>query len=202
MQMTNPKRVISLVAILIFVLAIFGPSTTFAVSDVPVPQNNGGLNGPIEAKEMDTFLDGVTKDVNGNAPLVTVLISAILSIMFIFGIIRMIYALITKTGMVLKGSTGVLIGIPVFFVILRLFFILAFTINKSEATLLVTDFLNLLVHVGYLLAIGMILIGFAMKLFHRFLEHPEYGRWSKRLYIGAVSLTILTAIMPEVLKSI
>ena len=78
--MTNPKRVISLVAILIFVLAIFGPSTTFAVSDVPVPQNNGGLNGPIEAKEMDTFLDGVTKDVNGNAPLVTVLILSLIHI--------------------------------------------------------------------------------------------------------------------------
>ncbi|MCM3441412.1 hypothetical protein [Metabacillus halosaccharovorans] len=201
--MTNTKRILSFIVICFFVIVVFGSSSAFAATiEIPVPQKNDGLNGPVEAKEMNTFLDGVTKDFNINAPLVTVLISAILTIMFIFGIIRMIYALITKTGMVLKGSTGVLIGIPVFFVILRLFFILAFTVNKSQAALLVTDFLNLLIHVSYLLAIGMVLIGLAMKLFHRFLEHPEYGRWSKRLYIGAVSLTILTAIMPIVFESI
>lgn len=201
--MNNRKMTLRLyISMLLLILNLVLVQTTVFASEVPIPHQNGDVNGLVEPKEMNKFLTSVTGDVNGFAPLATILLSALFSIMFLFGIIKMIYALITKTGMVLKGSTGVLIGIPVFFLMLRLFFILSFTVDSSSATLLITDFLNLLVNVGYLSAVGMVLVGLSMKLFHRFLEHPEYGRWSKRLYIGAASLTLLTAIMPNVFKSI
>lgn len=151
---------------------------------------------------VDSLIGGVTSDINGFAPTVSTIISAIFVIMFLVGVIKLGYSLVTKTGMILKGSTGMLIGIPIFIVTIRLFFILAFTINSSGVTLLVTDIMNALIKIGFLASVGMVLVGLVMTLFNKFLSHPAYARWSKVLYIGAITVTILTGVMPAVIQSI
>ncbi|MGN7299470.1 hypothetical protein [Ferdinandcohnia sp. SAFN-114] len=151
---------------------------------------------------MDSVVGGLTSDVNGLAPMVSTIISSIFVIMFLVGVIKLGYSLVTKTGMVLKGSTGMLIGIPIFIVAIRLFFILAFTTNSSGVTLLVTDTMNALIKIGFLASVVMVLVGLVMTLFNKFLNHPAYVRWSKVLYIGAITVSVLTGIMPAVIRSI
>lgn len=192
------KTIILLISILIVSFSL--QSVAFAaVSQSPWESNKQVGN---EQNGLDSLVGGLTSDVNGLAPMVSTIISAIFVIMFLVGVIKLGYSLVTKTGMVLKGSTGMLIGIPIFIVVIRLFFILAFTINSSGVTLLVTDVMNALIKIGFLAAVGMVLVGLVMTLFNKFLNHPAYARWSKVLYIGAITVTILTGVMPAVIQSI
>ena len=177
------------------------PMNVLAASDnLPIFQNDSGEKK--EGTTMNQTVANLTDDLNSKAPTISLTISTLFSIMFLIGVIRMAYALVTKTGMVLKGSTGILIGVPIFVLTIRLFFVISFTTTESEIPQLVTDVMNLLIKSGFYAAIGMLFIGLLMKLFHKFLNHPEYGRWSKRLFIGSSSLIALTAIMPIVLRSI
>lgn len=189
------KTIILLFSILLTLFSI--QSTAFAVAtQSPWDKRSGNDDG------IDSLVGGITSDVNGLAPTVSIIISTIFVIMFLIGVIKLGYSLVTKTGMVLKGSTGILIGIPIFIVTIRLFFILAFTTSSLGVALLVTDVMTALVKIGFLASVVMVLIGLVMTLFNKFLNHPAYVRWSKVLYIGAVTVSILTGIMPAVIRSI
>ncbi|MFC0273594.1 hypothetical protein ACFFIX_19570 [Metabacillus herbersteinensis] len=181
-------------------LFVFFLFNTFGSSASALPFIKEGPSS--NKKEFGSYMEGVTQDVNNLAPNVSTGISILFAIMFLIGVIKMSYSLVTKTGMILKGSTGVLIGVPIFVICLRLLSIIAFTTTGPGVTLLASDLMLLLIEIGFFAAIGMVLIGLLMKLFHKFLDHPEYARWSKRLFIGAGSLSLLTAIMPVVLRSI
>ncbi|PGT83269.1 hypothetical protein [Bacillus sp. AFS040349] len=200
MLMKIPKLYFLIIPILFLFVSSVTSTTYAATEDLPFLKNQNGVTQ--NTQNFDAFIDNATEEVNSTAPMVNTIVTTLLSIMFLVGVIKMGYALVTKTGMVLKGSTGVLIGIPIFVLTLRLFFILSFTTNKQGVTLLVIDGMNLLVRVGLFVSIGMVLIGLLMRLFHKFLNHPEYARWSKRLYIGAAWLCLLTSVMPIVIRSI
>lgn len=190
-----------LVGLSLLLLLFSLPIDAMAASDtLPIFKSEDGQTK--ETTTMNQTVSNITNDLNSKAPMISLTISTLFSIMFLIGVIRMAYALVTKTGMVLKGSTGILIGVPIFVLTIRLFFIISFTTTESEIPHLVTDVMNLLIKAGFYSAIGMLLVALLMKLFHKFLNHPEYGRWSKRLFIGASSLVILTAIMPVVLTAI
>lgn len=140
-------------------------------------------------------------ELNSYAPTVSTIISTLFVLMFLAGVIQLGYSMVTKTGMVMKNSTGILIGIPMVVVMIRLFFILAFTKDSNLAEIM-TDFMFLLTSIGFYTAIGMTLIAFIMVLFNKLLTHPGFSRWSKRLFIGSAGLALLTAVMPVVLQSI
>lgn len=140
-----------------------------------------------------------TEGINGFAPTVSFLFSAFFTIMFLTGVIRMGYSIVTKSGHVMKFSTGLLIWVPVSFFFIRILIILLFTTNSNNVTILASDLITLIKTTGYYTSIGMILIGLVLFMFYRFIEHPEYGRWSKRLWVSAALLTALTTIMPFVL---
>ncbi|WP_163537342.1 hypothetical protein [Gracilibacillus sp. YIM 98692] len=177
---------------------------TGMVDFVPKPeerQQSATGNG-IEQKDMGSFFMEMGASLDEYAPLVGFLFTAILALMFVYGVVKLGYALTTKTGMQLKGSTGMLITIPIIVVSVRLFFIFSFTTKKPDVTLIVSDVIAFVQGTGFYTALGMVLIALIMRLFYKLLNHPEYGRWSKRLFQGAVLLTILSAIMPTVIQSI
>ncbi|MFT9493860.1 MULTISPECIES: hypothetical protein [Bacillota] len=145
--------------------------------------------------QISTWTDGI----NGLAPTISFMFSALFTIMFLTGVVRMGYSIVTKTGQVMKFSTGILIWVPITFFFIRILIILMFTTNEKNVTLLASDIINLIKATGYYSSVGMVLIGLVLFMFYRLIEHPEYGRWSKRLWVSAALLTVLTTIMPFVL---
>lgn len=160
---------------------------------------------PINFNQGSSFSNDVvnwTSNINAYAPTVSFLFSAIFVLMFLFGVVRLGYSIITKTGQVMKGSTGLLIWVPIAFFLIRIFLILLFTINNTNVTLIAADMIRLIRTTGYFTVLGMVLIGFTMFLFFKFLKHPEFGRWSKRLWVAAGLLFALTSIMPVVFGAV
>jgi hypothetical protein len=143
-----------------------------------------------------------TQNINDIAPTISFLFSAVFTIMFLAGVVRMGYSIVTKTGQVMKGSTGLLIWVPISFFFLRLLIIFIFTTSSKNVTLLASDIISLVKVTSYYTSIGMILIGLVLFMFYRFIDHPEYGRWGKRLWVSAAALSVLATIMPLVLGAV
>lgn len=159
---------------------------------------------PLPFKTESNFNEQVsswTDGVNSLAPSISFLFNALFTIMFLIGVVRLGYSFVTKTGQVMKFSTGVLIWVPISFFFIRILIIMLFTTTSKNVTLLASDIINLIQATGYYTSVGMVLIGLVLFMFYRFIEHPEFGRWSKRLWVSAVILTILTTITPFVLGS-
>jgi hypothetical protein len=159
----------------------------------------------IERKSGPTFSESVqswTESVNGFAPTISFLFSAFFTILFLIGVVRMGYSIVTKTGQVMKGSTGILIWVPISFFIIRLITILIFTTNIKDVTLLASEFIRLIQFTGYYSSIGMVLIGLVLFMFYRFIHHPEYGRWSKRLWVSAILLSFIATLIPTVFGAV
>ncbi|MEN0651372.1 hypothetical protein NSQ82_20570 [Caldifermentibacillus hisashii] len=165
----------------------------FASITNPFLGNKGNYN--TFGEEVGSYTDSV----NSLAPTLSFLFNAIFTIMFLFGIVRIGYALITKTGQVMKFSTGILIWVPITVFFIRLFMIFVFTTDGKTVTLLASDIIQLLKSSGYYFSIGMILVGLVFNLFYKLIKHPEYGRWSKRLWGSSAILILLVTIMPFVL---
>lgn len=154
---------------------------------------------PDKGKSFSKSVTGIGDSINSLAPHVSFIMSAIFTIMFLFGVVRMGYSIVTKTGQIMKGSTGLLIWVPITYFIIKIFLILTFTTNGKNVTLLASDIISLIKKSSYFTSIGMVLIGLVLFLFYRFLNHPEYGRWSKRLWLSAILLSFLATIMPYML---
>lgn len=155
----------------------------------------GSDNGPTLNDQLGTW----TESINGLAPTVSFMFSAFFTVMFLAGVVRMGYSIVTKTGHIMKGSTGILIWVPITFFFIRILILILFTTDSNNVTLLASDIISLVRTTGYFTSLGMILIGLVLFLFYKFIEHPEYGRWSKRLWVTAALLTLLASIMPYML---
>lgn len=167
------------------------PISTYAQS-LPMIDHDKG-------KSFSESVTGIGDSINSLAPHVSFIMSAIFTIMFLFGVVRMGYSIVTKTGQIMKGSTGLLIWVPITYFIIKIFLILMFTTNGNNVTLLASDIISLIKKSSYFTSVGMVLIGLVLFLFYRFLNHPEYGRWSKRLWLSAILLSFLATIMPYML---
>ncbi|RHW36076.1 hypothetical protein D1B31_18535 [Neobacillus notoginsengisoli] len=155
----------------------------------------GSKKGPTLNDQLGIWTDGI----NDMAPTVSFLFSAIFTVMFLAGVVRMGYSIVTKTGQIMKGSTGILIWVPVTFFFIRILILIMFTTDSNNVTLLASDIISLVRTTGYFTSIGMVLIGLVLFFFYKLIEHPEYGRWSKRLCVTAALLTLLATVMPFVL---
>lgn len=142
-----------------------------------------------------------TEEVNGLAPTASFIISAIFTAMFLFGVVRLGYSIATKTGQVMKGSTGLLIWVPITFFSIRIFILLLFTTTGKGVTLLASDFIRLITATSFYTVCWMVSIGLIFLFIYKLIEHPEFGRWSKRLWTVAGVLTVLTIIAPIALGS-
>lgn len=169
------------------------PLSAYAAGSNPFLENKTS-NGSF-GEEIGTYTDSI----NSLAPTISFIFNALFTIMFLFGIVRMGYSLITKTGQVMKFSTGILIWVPITVFFIRLFMIFVFTTNGKNVTLLASDIIQLLKSTGYYFSIGMVLVGLVFYLFYKLIKHPEFGRWSKRLWGSSAILSILVTIMPYVL---
>lgn len=74
-----------------------------------------------DAPSMDDMITNWGNSINDSAPIVSSLFSSLFTIMFLVGVVRLGYSIVTKTGQVMKGATGVLIWAPISFFIIRIF---------------------------------------------------------------------------------
>lgn len=162
------------------------------------PLQFGGNSEPTLNEQLGIWTDGV----NNLAPTISNLFSAIFTLMFLFGAVRLGYSIVTKTGQVMKGSTGLLIWVPITFFSIRVLMLLLFTTDKKDVTLLASDLINLITATSYSTVDWMISIGLVFFLFFHLIKHPEFGRWSKRMWGIAGVLTLLTILAPIVLGAV
>lgn len=145
---------------------------------------------------------GMTEQLNSYAPTVSFIISMIFTIMFLAGIIILGYSLVTKTGHVMKGASSLLLWVPMTVFIIRFMSIFLFTTSTNNVTLIATDIMNLLRFTGFYISIGMVLVGLLLHLIFRLIKHPEFGRWSKRLWLGSTMITLMAIFVPVFLGSV
>lgn len=160
----------------------------------PIPTLNRGT-GPSFDEQMSSW----TNQINSYAPTISFLFNAVFTIMFLIGVVKLGYSFVTKTGHVMKLSTGLLIWAPISFFFIRLLIIMMFTTTSKNVTLLASEMIHLIQSTVYYTSIGIILIGLVLFMFYRFIDHPEYSRWSKRLWAISLVLTLLATITPFVL---
>ena len=188
--MINKKYALSFIAIYFILLLPFSASASpFEV--------NGGTS-PTLNEQLGTWSDGITN----LAPTVSDLFSALFTIMFLFGAVRLGYSIVTKTGQVMKGSSGLLIWIPITYFSIRVFMLLLFTTGGKGVTLLASDFIRLTTAAGYSTIDWMLTVGLVFFLFFNLIKHPEFGRWSKRMWGFAGVLTLLIIVTPIVLGAV
>lgn len=180
---------IALMSFILFFVAI--PGAAMATS---TPFLNNG-SGTSFNEQVNTW----SSQLNSTAPTISFIMNAIFTIMFLFGVVRMGYAMITKTGQDMKNSMGIMIWVPIAVFSIRLLLLFMFTTTGKNVTLLANDIISLIQYIGYYLSIGMVLVGLLLFLFHRLINHPEFGRWSKRLWAMSGTLVLLVTVMPFVL---
>lgn len=131
------------------------------------------------------------------------IIPAIFTALFIYFLIRFAYGLITKVGSTLKSASWGLISIPLVFISFRIFGI--FILGESDV-IHVDGYLNSLISFlsssTFFIAIGMVLIAFLFRMFHRLINHPAYGRWSNRLFLFSGIAIVLSIVVKPVLYNI
>ncbi|WP_251609855.1 hypothetical protein [Priestia koreensis] len=189
------KKMILRVLITIFISLFVSQGVSYASSDIPdfVPKQ-GDMK--IEAKSIGSGTSFMSDTLNGLLPKVMDVGIKVITIMFVAAVIVMAFALLMKNGQWTKIGTGVMISSFVAIIMLRVVPIFMLTSDRMNITLFVNDALDLLKHISFVAAIGMVIIGFFIRFLHQLLNHPDYFRWSKRLYIGALILTILSTFIP------
>ncbi|UNL87529.1 hypothetical protein [Priestia koreensis] len=186
---------ITLSSLMVLVVMFSSQTHVFASSDIPnfVPKQ-GDMK--IEAKRIDSGTSFMSDTLNGLLPKVMDVGIKVITIMFVAAVIVMAFALLMKNGQWTKIGTGVMMGSFVAIIMLRVVPIFMLTSDRMNITLFVNDTLDLLKHISFVAAIGMVIIGLFIRFLHQLLNHPDYFRWSKRLYIGALILTILSTFIP------
>lgn len=181
------------IGLLLILLVLFLP---LSVSASPI-QSRGNNDSTLN-EQLNIWTEGI----NYLAPTVSNLFSALFTIMFLFGAVRLGYSIVTKTGQVMKDSTGLLIWVPITFFSIRALMLLLFTTDKKGVTLLASDFIRLITKTSFSTIHWMISIGIIFYIFFHLINHPEFGRWSKRMWGMAGVLILLTILAPIVLGAL
>ncbi|MFD1608684.1 hypothetical protein [Oceanobacillus luteolus] len=131
------------------------------------------------------------------------IIPAIFTALFIYFLIRLAYALITKVGTTLKSATWGLITIPLIFIFFRIVGI--FILGENDI-INVDGYLNSIISflssAILFVALGMILIGLLFRMFNKLISHPAYSRWSNRLFLYSGISIVLSIVVKPVLYNI
>lgn len=131
------------------------------------------------------------------------IIPAIFTALFIYFLIRLAYALITKVGTTLKSATWGLITIPLIFIFFRIVGI--FILGENDI-INVDGYLNSIISflssAILFVALGMILIGLLFRIFNKLISHPAYSRWSNRLFLFSGISIVLSIVVKPVLYNI
>lgn len=114
----------------------------------------------------------------------------IIYIIFLVAVVALVFGLVNKTGQWIKAATLAMIFSIVSLIVIRLFPLIIFASDVYSVTMLIDDFALMLQYIGYYCAAGLILVGLMIKFYHMMIRHPEFNRWSKRLFLAAI-VTIL-----------
>ncbi|MGE6755972.1 hypothetical protein ACQKFO_21460 [Rossellomorea sp. NPDC071047] len=157
---------------------------------------------PFAPKDFNEDAGLTTKLLEGSMPTVYDTGMTIITIVFVIAVIVAIMALTFKNGQWTKWSTGVMITTLLIILSFRGLPILFFSSDAMGMKLIIDDALNLVKSMGIYAAILMMFIGLLFRFNHNLINHPEYSRWSKRLFIGSILTAALIIIMPTVFLGI
>lgn len=146
-------------------------------------------------------LTNMANEINSWAPTVSTIINRIFAIMFLFGVLTMGYSKVTKTGHVMKRSASTMIWAPAAYFIIKLVVILVFSIDKNTIQLF-SDTIYVLQYSGFYVSIGLILVGLLFHLFYKLIQHPEFMRWSKRLWSASAVIVLAVILVPALLGAV
>ncbi|MCK6259569.1 hypothetical protein LCY76_23655 [Fictibacillus sp. KIGAM418] len=183
---------------LIFLLLILGPQPVLADSF-----NVNKFNTQLEQKDDTTkVLGNMQQDAGQLTPKIYNVGIKLITVVFVLSILSYAVAIPFKHPVWLKWSSTSMISSLIAIIGFRLVPIFVLTRDLNNFTTLTNDFIGLLTSVGIYLAIAMVIIGLVIRLFYKMFGQPEYFRWSKRLYVGSIIVTLLSLIAPAVLGSV
>jgi hypothetical protein len=157
---------------------------------------------PFSPKSMDEDFGLTNSMLEGAMPIVYGTGMTLITIVFVVAVIVLVMAMIFKNGQWTKWSTGVMITTLIFILFLRGLPILFFSSDAIGWTVIIDDGLRLAVSIGIYVSLTMLLVGLLFRLNYKLINHKEYLRWSKRLYVGSVLTAVLITVMPSVLLGI
>lgn len=124
-------------------------------------------------------------------------------VFFLLGIIGMALAMTTKNGQFMKWASRSMYGSLIGFLLIQILPIFILTTSISDFNMFVSDVVSLTKSINFYITLGMVVIGFFMKIVYNFVSHhPEYYKWSRALFLGAVVLGLVAGVAPLVFRSI
>lgn len=160
----------------------------------------GSFPAPASANVMNS-IGNAANQINSWAPKISILINRVFAVMFLLGVLTMGYSKVTKTGHVMKKSANTMVWAPAAYFIIKLVVILVFSIDKNTAQLFM-DTIYLLQYSGFYVAVGISLVGLLLHLFYKLIRHPEFMRWSKRLWSAAAVIVLAVILVPKLLGAV
>jgi hypothetical protein len=190
--------------ILASIVYTFYSGTMVYATSSPTPSFDGIIIPNQEPKEdyKEQLKNVGNRFIEDMSPLLNNAINILFTILFLWGIWKMVYAMITKQGRVMKASTAVLVSTPLVLISIRVMFIIMLSSDVSNASLLGEDIITLLTKVGYITSIGLLTLTLFNRFIFRLINHPEFQRRSKTFLGISIILIVLTTVIPGVLKGI
>jgi hypothetical protein len=157
---------------------------------------------PLAPKDMDKDFGLTTQLLEGSMPIVYGTGMTLITITFVVAVIVLVMAMIFKNGQWTKWSTGVMITTLILILFLRGLPILFFSSNAIGLTVIISDALSLAKSTGIYVSILMLFVGLLFRFNYSLINHKEFSRWSKRLFVGSVLTALLISVMPSILLGI
>ncbi|WP_368502687.1 hypothetical protein AB3N04_00905 (plasmid) [Alkalihalophilus sp. As8PL] len=162
-----------------------------------VEEHNQNVGQTVSSND-GTFISSAANDILMLFPTVVKTGFDIISLLFVLAVMALPYAIMTKNAQWLKFSTGTMIMSGLVIVLLRFGFLFVSTNTGQEWVAMIRDILTLVSSIAFYSAIGMLLIAFYVRVFHKAFQHQDYLRWSRRLYFSAAIVFVLSLILPTI----
>ncbi|MFD1736170.1 hypothetical protein ACFSCX_06285 [Bacillus salitolerans] len=189
------KKVVSFMLAVFFLMS----ATTILASASPFDSQKDINRMPFEHKEGSgdlTTFSLLGERANELLPVVYSTGIKFITVIFLAAVVVMAFSMMMKIGQWTKWSTGVMISSLLVLILFRGVPLIILTTNAMGVSVLAGDFLKVLTKVGIYSSVGMILVGLALRYIYKLITHPDYNRWSKRLFIGSTIILLLSTIMP------
>jgi hypothetical protein len=188
----------ALIVFVLFLTNLYPNSVSAEVSEPPLPFLPE--DDPTEIKESNFELDfeGMSGTLTSVGAVAYKFFLYAMAIIFLIGLVFLIYGMITKHGERSKTGRNLLWSSFLVMITMRVVPIIILTTRGLESTLIIRDFMTLALSIGTYISIGSAVAGVALYGMGRMINHPSYERWGKGLGVGAVMGVLLTNIAPYI----
>ncbi|TKI39969.1 hypothetical protein [Bacillus mycoides] len=197
------KRILALLLLMTISFNLYGVHT-YAAGDTNSPFDVERKDFDITDKSNETSLvddsklDGLSTKIDSFFPVVIKVGIQVIAVLFIVGVVGMIFAMITKNGQWTQLSTGLMLFSFVTMLLFRVGPYLLFSKGVESLLDLVPDFLGFIQTIALIAVPFMLVIGIRLYGIFKAVGQPEFYRWSKRIMLGSVLLFIVALVTPTI----